>query len=281
MTPMTDIFDAIQEVRTNPRLGITFISNIIRLAQNLMEIHGVFRGTHEAVLAEAQGGELIDSAGQVVNHLASLQQSRQTLINREADIQANLTQLERISRTLSSVARDVVKPLLEFSRNNRALMTETEDEAAQLLRTAPTRLQGVPLGTGGLGPEVARDANSLISSQLAAQANQLAARGIDPQLISNATAAEQALLDRIRDQAINNQDTVAKMTPIIAAMRLAAQAALRQAAFAVRMLLNTILDGLIAALDALAASMGSMLVTPLIFPKNMTRFLGQSVNDEA
>jgi len=278
---MTDIFDAIQEVRTNPRLGITFISNIIRLAQNLMEIHGVFRGTHEAVLAEAQGGELIDSAGQVVNHLASLQQSRQTLINREADIQANLTQLERISRTLSSVARDVVKPLLEFSRNNRALMTETEDEAAQLLRTAPTRLQGVPLGTGGLGPEVARDANSLISSQLAAQANQLAARGIDPQLISNATAAEQALLDRIRDQAINNQDTVAKMTPIIAAMRLAAQAALRQAAFAVRMLLNTILDGLIAALDALAASMGSMLVTPLIFPKNMTRFLGQSVNDEA
>jgi hypothetical protein len=278
---MSDILEAIEEVRNNPQLAITFIANVIRLARNLVEIHGIFRGTHEAVLAEAQGGQLIDAAGRTVNHLASLQNSRQALANREADIQTGLTQMERISRTLSSAVRDVVKPLLELSRSNRALMDETEAEAANLARTAPSRLEGVPLGTGGLGPEVARDANALVSSQLTAQANQLLARGIDPTLISNATAAEQAYLDRIRDSAVNNQDSIVRLTPVLAAMRLAAQNALRQASFAFQMLLRTVLDGLLTALDALASGLGSSLNNIIIIPTKMLKSLGQAGNDEA
>ena len=278
---MSDILEAIEEIRNNPQLAITFIANVVRLARNLVEISGVFRGTHEAVLAEAQGAQLIDAAGRTVNHLESLQNTRQALANREADIQQGLTEMERISRTLSSAVRDVVKPLLELSRSNRALMNETEAEAANLARLAPTRLEGVPLGTGGLGTEVARDANALVSSQLTAQANQLLARGVDPTLISNATAAEQAYLERIRDTAINNQDTVARLTPVLAAMRLAAQNALRQASVALQMLLRTVLDGLIAALDALATRLGSSLNNIIIIPTKMLKSLGQAGNDEA
>jgi len=58
-------------------------------------------------------------------------------------------------------------------------------------------------------------------------------------------------------------------------MRFAAQNALRQASVIGRALLQTVLDGLIAALEALAVRLGTMLVTPLLMPKDLLEKLAQ------
>ena len=113
------------------------------------------------------------------------------------------------------------------------------------------------------------------SRQSHAQAAQLTARGIQPKLIPNPTAAAQAYLARVRQQAVDSKDAVARLAPVLAAMRLAAQNALRQASVVGRALLQTVLDGLIAALEVLAARLGTMLVTPLVIPKSLLEKLAQ------
>ncbi len=268
-----DIVEAIIAIRNNPGVVSSFISAVSRLFDHLIVSHGVFRGTHEVVLVEAQGAEVLDSAGNVFNHMDSLRQSRAALVNREQEIQRGLTFFARFSNTLSFKIREIVRPIVTRSESMRALMDETETKALELARTNGTRLQGVRIGAGGLGPEVARSEASLVSAQLEAQAVQLRARGIEPTILPNAAQAS-SYLARVRALAVNNKDSAAKMFPVLTAMRVAAQQALRQASIAGRALLSTVLDGLLIALEAVAARIGTTLTTPILIPTEILESLG-------
>src|SRR5215472_18242032 len=105
-----DIIEAILAIRNNPGEVSTFISAVSRLFDHLAVSRGVFRGTHEVVLAEAQGAEVLDAAGNVFNHMDSLRQSRAALLNREQEIERGLTFFARFSNLLSAKVREIVSP---------------------------------------------------------------------------------------------------------------------------------------------------------------------------
>lgn len=246
----------------------------------MVTLHGVCRGTQEAVVAEAQGAELLDASGRVFRHLGSLQGSANALANREAEIQSGLTHLARVHAPLGQRVREIVQPLLNHSASTRAIMAETEAKAAELARTAPTRLQGIRLGTGGLGPEIARNEAALVSRQMELQAVQLRARGIQPSLLPDAGATNQ-FIARTRQLALNNKDSIGRLLPILTAMRLAISRSLAQAGVAARALLSTILEPLDVVLEFLASRLGGMLVTPILVPIQLLKSLRIERNDLA
>jgi hypothetical protein len=268
---LADLVDIILEFRQDPRFVTNFVTAVVRLFDHLVVLHGAYQGTHQAVVAEAQGGVLLDSAGTAFNHLGSLQESSTALARRENEIQAGLTRIARIHAPFAQRVREIVQPLLDRSASTRSIMAETEAEAAELARTAPIRLQGVRLGTGGLGPEVVRNEAALVTSQLEAQAAQLQARGIQPTLLPDASSTQQ-FLQRTRELA-NQRDSITKLTPVLAAMRAAIGRSLAQASAAGRALLSTVLEPLDVALEFLASRLGGMLTTPLLIPKGLLKSL--------
>jgi hypothetical protein len=269
---MADLVDIILEIRQDPRFVTNFVTAVVRLFDHLVVLHGAYQGTHQAVVAEAQGGVLLDSAGNAFSHLGSLQESSRALAARENEIQAGLTRIARIHAPFAQRVREIVQPLLDRSASTRSIMAETEAEAAELARTAPIRLQGVRLGTGGLGPEVARNEAALVTSQLEAQAAQLQARGIQPTLLPDASSTQQ-FLQRTRELALNQRDSITKLTPMLAAMRAAIGRSLAQASAAGRALLSTVLEPLEVALEFLASRLGGMLTTPILIPKELLKSL--------
>jgi hypothetical protein len=269
---LVDLVQIILEFRQDPRFVTNFVAAVVRLFDHQVVLHGVYQGTHQAVVAEAQGAVLLDSSGAAFNHLGSLQESSRALANRENEIQAGLTRIARVHAPLAKRVREIVQPLLDRSASTRSIMAETEAKAAELARTAPTRLQGVRVGTGGLGPEIARNEAALVSSQLEAQAVQLRAQGIQPTLLPDAGATQQ-FIQRTRQLAVNERDAVARLTPLLTAMRLAIGRSLAQASAAGRALLSTILEPLNVALGFLASRLGGMLTTPILIPTTLLKSL--------
>lgn len=267
-----DLTNLIIELRQDPRFVTAFVAAVVRLFDNLVTLHGVYQGTQEAVVAEAQGAELLDASGRVFTHLGSLRESANALANREGEIEAGLARLSRIHVPLAQRVREIVQPLLSESASTRAVMAETEAKAAELARIAPTRLQGIRLGTGGLGPEIARNEAALVSNQIEAQAAQLRARGIQPSLLPDAGATRQFII-RVRQLALNNRDSINRLLPILGTMRLVIAQSLAQAGAAARALLSTVLEPLDVALEFLASRLGGMLSTPLIVPSGLFRSL--------
>ena len=269
---MVDLVAFILEIREDPRFVTNFVAAVVRLFDNLVTMHGVYQGTQQAVVAEAQGAVLLDASGTAFNHLGSLQESSRALVNRENEIQAGLTRMARIHGPLAQRVREIVQPLLNRSASTRVILAETEARAAVLARTAPARLQNVRLGTGGLGPEIARNEAALVTNQLEAQAMQLRAQGIQPTLLPDAAQSQQ-FIQRIRQLSLNERDAIVKLTSILTGMRIAIARTLSQASAAARALLSTILEPLSVALEFLASRLGSMLVTPILIPTELLKSL--------
>ncbi len=164
---------------------MNFDELLIDLGRSLMELflimrgnsHGIFQGTHEAAIFEAQGGQ-IGPGG--FSHLNDLRATAIAIQSRQDALNLALNRINGIDQAVGTRIKEVVQPLLRQSGQFLSAAKETERVAAELQRTDPTRFRGVLLGQGGLGPEIGRTANSLVSTQLNQQAQQLTQRGIEP-----------------------------------------------------------------------------------------------------
>lgn len=238
---------------------------LLDLAQAMLEVfgasrgalHGVFQGSHEAALFEAQGG-VIGPGG--FNHLASVQQTAQALQTRVDLANLALNRLAGIDPALGVRVRALCDPVLRLTDQYLSVARQTSDAAATLRQVAPTRLQGVVAGQGGLGPEIGRTAQALVSNQMTAMSAQLTARGIEPKLIPSTQPALQPVVTAIRQLPLDGREAGAKLAGALAAMRtLISQTAVR-ASVVGRARLTAALLGLEAAL----VEFGARLTTPII-----------------
>lgn len=188
--------------------------------------HGIFRGTCEAALAEAQGAQ-IGPGG--FDHLQSLRNTLAAITTRQDALENAINQAGTIDSGLAQKIRQILSPLLNQSSQVRATLQQTEQMAVELERTDPTRLEGVIFGQGGLGPEIARDSRALITTQLQQSASQLSARGIEPRLIPSMQSGATFLMDRIRQLPTTLDDATRNLLATITAIRIAVQQAAIQA----------------------------------------------------
>jgi hypothetical protein len=227
--------------------------------------HGIFQGTHEAALFEAQGGQ-IGPGG--FSHLGDLRSTAQAIQTRQDALNLALNRLQGIEPALGSRVKDICQPVLRQSGEYLSAAAETERVALELQRSDPTRFQGVVLGQGGMGPEIGRTARALVSNQLNQQSRQLIARGIEPRLIPSIRASLQPVTTLIRQLPLEDKDAIGKLSAILASMRALVSTAARQALIAGRAALSA---ALIAIEEALV-SIGSRLTTPpLLIPKFLLR----------
>jgi hypothetical protein len=239
---------------------------------NLLQIldgrsHGIFRGTCEAALAEAQGAQ-IGPGG--FNHLQSLRNTLSVVTTRQDALENAINRIASIDPGLSLRVRQMLSPLLNQSSQVVETLEETEQMAVDLGRTNPTRLSGVIFGQGGMGPEIARDSRALITTQMQQTASQLMGRGIEPRLIPDIQSGGTQLLDKIRQLPTTLDDCIRNLIATITAIRLAVQQAAVQAG---RVGLAVLGDALLAIGEALAA-LGSRLVNMLLII-NMDKMLEQ------
>jgi hypothetical protein len=250
---------------------------IVLLGQALLDLlqildgrsHGIFRGTCEAVLAEAQGGQ-IGPGG--FNHLQSLRNTLTAVTARQDAVENALNQVGGIDPGLAQRIRQILSPLLNDSAEVIETLEETEQMAADLARTSPTRLQGVLFGQGGMGPEIARDARSLVTTQIQQTAGQLIGRGIEPRLIPSIQAGGAQLMDKIRQLPTTVNDALQNLIAIITAIRIAVQQAAVQAG---RAGLAVLADALAAIGEALAAFGSRLVFVPIFvnFERTVEKFL--------
>lgn len=262
--------ELIELLRNNPLHVFNLVVAISRLFQHLVVHHGVWRGTAEAVLAEAQGAQFLDGAGRVFNHLASLQSGRDALANRETEIQAGINRIASTDRLAAMRIREIVQPLLGQSQQTRAVLTEVESEALQLSRSMPGRLATVRMGTGGLVLDVGRAEAALASNQLLQQSAQLQSRNIEPNLIPSAMANGQQVMARVRTLPLCDKDALPRILTILTTMRLAVYRTLGQVGEVARLALEPILEPLAVALEWLAMNLGGRLVVfPILIPRSV------------
>lgn len=239
--------------------------------------HGIFQGTHEAALFEAQGGQIGPGGFSHINDLRATAQAIQT---RQAALELALNRLGGMEPALGPRLRAICQPLLNQSGTYLRVAAETERAALELQRSNPTRFANVIMGEGGMGPEVGRTAQALVSNQMNAMSRQLTARGIEPRLIPSARAALQPVLTQIRQNLpLQDRDAVAKLSAILASMRAMLSVAARQALLAGRAALAAAL----AAIEEALVGIGSRLTTPLIIinPQEILRRLGRPGDDLA
>ncbi len=252
----------------------TFIELATEIVSNVVDLlviisggrHGVLQGTHEAVLAEAQGAQ-IGTRG--FNHLADLQGTLRDVTAREAALSNTMNKLAGEHPNLGVRLREVLRPLFQQSQFYRSAMTQTEGMAAELARTNGTRLSGVVFGQGGGGAEVGRTTQALISTQMNQRAQELASRGINEptRLVPSAQAAGTQVLNTIRQLPLSLRDAADKIVGVIGAIRVLLTQAARQALtagnFVLSQALNSVERALVSA-SARLASFGSRLTTPII-----------------
>ena len=86
--------------------------------------HGVLRGSLEAVLAEAQGAEVVGPDGQPFNHYQSLIDTLNALRNNAGTIRDILAQIRARGdyRTVEELSRSL-RPLLDLARDREAFFS--------------------------------------------------------------------------------------------------------------------------------------------------------------
>jgi hypothetical protein len=222
------------------------------------EARGIFQGTHEAAIFEAQGGQ-IGPVGS--NHLQSLRETMTAIQTRQDALNLALNRINGIEPALSVRLRTICQPLLNQSGLLLRTAAETERVAVELQSSDPTRFEGVVLGEGGMGPGFGQTAQALVSNQLNQQASQLIARGIEPRLIPSIRPALQSVVGQIRQLPISVQDARNTLIAILTSMRALVSAAAQQALLAGRALLAAALT----AIEEALVTLGSRLTTPIIF----------------
>jgi hypothetical protein len=220
--------------------------------------HGVLQGTHEAVLAEAQGAQI---GPRGFNHLNSLRQTGIDITAREEALNQAINSLGSVHPNLGNRVRAILDPLLRQSSAYRAAIGQTESMAESLAQTDGRRLSGVIFGQGGTGPDVVRSAKALVSTQMNERAKELTARGIEPRLIPAARQGAASVMSTIRQLPITIRDATDKIIGIIGAIRLLLVQAARQALIVGNAALSAALESLEAAL----VRAGSRFTTPVIF----------------
>jgi len=205
------------------------VQNLPIAVQKLQEVlsasgsfHGVLRGSLEAVLAEAQGAEIVGPDGVPFNHYQNLTDTLNALRNSSGSIQDILGQIGGRGdfKTVEELSQSL-RPLLDLAKDREAVMAETQSLAETLEQSYPQRLAGVAFGQGGLGPQVGRTVSSLISTQLQLLANTLRARGIDPFLLpQNLRASSGMLLEEIEELPVSTEQSAAAAALTAASVRL-------------------------------------------------------------
>jgi hypothetical protein len=258
-----------------PRDILNICLGVLNLIEQLIFNHQWMSNTNLAVIAEAQGAEFVRSNGQSADHTESLRQGINALINAEDRIKNSITPVLNNNGTVGNALREVLRPLLDWSRSVRQVGENTLASAQDVARAYPQRLEGVPFEAGERGR-----ASSVIQ-QLNNQAAALRARGIDPELVPNATPSIRTVVAEAEGLPEEDREAILKMTPLIVTMRqliinqLGAAAGVVRAAM-IRFLapLGTMLDFLAAALTTLATSLTSFIVIPKFILENMLKDAG-------
>jgi hypothetical protein len=116
------------------------------------------------------------------------------------------------------------------------------------------------VGQGGLGPEIGRTSQALVSNQLTAMARQLEERGIEPRLIPSTQSAAQSVMASIRQLPLDGREAGQKLAAAIASIRLLVHQTAVRAAVIGRARLVAVMLGIEEALVAF----GSRLTTPIL-----------------
>ena len=238
---------------------------LLDLAQALIDacgisrgvVHGIYQGSHEAALFEAQGG-VIGPGG--FDHLNSVVQTARAIQTSRDALDLALNRLQGVEPAVGVRVRALCDPLLRLMGDYLKTAADTNAAATALRQTDATRLQGVVLGQGGLGPEIGRTPQALVSNQLNAMSSQLTARGIEPRLIPAARTSLQSVLASIRQLPIDGKDAAAKLSAALASMRVLLSQTIARASLVGRARLIATLLGIQNAL----ISFGSRLTTPII-----------------
>lgn len=247
--------------------------DLLRVNRGLL--HGVYQGSHEAAIFEAQGGT-IGPGG--FNHLQSVLDSAAAIQSRQDAANLALDRINGVDPVLGPRVRALVKPLMDLGQQYLDTAAKTRDTANLLRQTDPTRFQGVVAGQGGLGPEIGRTSQALVSNQLTGMAQQLEERGIEPRLIPQSQGAAQSVLASIRQLPLDGREAGQKLAAAIAAIRLAVRQTAVRAAVIGRARLVAIMVGIEEALVAF----GSRLTTPILIDMRVIhRSLGIPSTDGA
>jgi hypothetical protein len=238
---------------------------ILELSQALLALfnssrgamHGIYQGSHEAALFEAQGG-VIGPGG--FNHLGDIVNTARNIQGNRDAAELALNRLQGVEPALGVRARSLCDPVLKLADDYLRIARETNNAATVLRQTDPTRLQGVVLGQGGLGPEIGRTQQALVTNQMNAMSAQLTARGIEPQLIPSTQSALQSVLSSIRQLPLNGREAAAKLGGALSAMRLLISQTAVRAGIIGRARLTAALLGIETAL----VEFGARLTTPII-----------------
>jgi hypothetical protein len=243
----------------------SFDDAVLELSRALVQLfkvlsgdsHGIFQGTHEAALFEAQGGQ-IGPGG--FDHLNSLRQTAAAIQARQTEVNQALNKLQMFNGPIATRLKTICEPIIKQSGEYLQTAKRTTDAAASLRSTDPTRFEGVILGEGGLGPEIGRSWQSLVTNQLNRMSVQLVGRGIEPRLIPAARASLQSVLVAIRNLPTETKDAAAKVSATLVSMRMALQITVRQAMTAARVELVAAASAIDAALIAMSSKFSSGLV---------------------
>jgi hypothetical protein len=194
----------------------TSVDLVVQLEQAVNELrgalagnaHGIFRGSHEAALAEAQGLKIYKSPAKdetAFSHLDDLANTEATIASKEARVNSLLGKIGEDAPGVMTRLKEKLQPLLEQSKNYRETIGRTRDMAARLKGTSPSRLESAWANKGGLKVDAGRSNTSLVSTQMEQQSAALRAQGIDPVLVPNPTAAEANQLAAIRQLPVNEE----------------------------------------------------------------------------
>jgi hypothetical protein len=240
-----------------PREIMQIMLNILNLIEQLVFNHNWMSNTHLAAIAEAQGAEFVRSNGQTANHAEALRQVMNTLANSEDRVKESIDPVLRNNRDVGNALREVLRPLLDYSRNIRQTTQATLAAAEEVSLTNARRLEGVPLQTG------IRGRASSVVQQLLNQAAALRARGIDPQLVPNASTTVRAAIADAEALAAEEKEAIAKATPLLVAMRQLIAAQLRAAGAVARAAIGRFLGPLETMLNFVAKAFGGRLTSPV------------------
>ncbi|MER7779938.1 hypothetical protein ABTZ21_33830 [Streptomyces sp. NPDC096191] len=238
---------------------------ILELSQALLALfnssrgvmHGVYQGSHEAALFEAQGG-VIGPGG--FNHLTNVMDTARNIQGNRDAVELTLNRLQGVGPAVGLRVRSLCDPVLKLADDYLRIAQQTNNAATVLRQTDPARLQGVVLGQGGLGPEIGRTQQALVTNQMNAMSAQLTARGIEPRLIPSAQSALQPVLTSIRQLPLNGREAAQKLTGALGAIMVLVRQTAARAGIIGRARLTAALLGIETAL----VEFGARLTTPII-----------------
>jgi hypothetical protein len=177
-------------------------------------VHGIFRGSHEAALAEAQGLKIYKSPAKdqtAFSHLTDLENTENNLAMKESQINSLLGKIGEEMPGVMTRLKEKLQPLLGQSENYRETIARTQGLAQQLKNSDPNRLESAWANKGGLKIDAGRSYTSLVSTQMEQQASALKAQGIDPVLVSNPTAADAIQLAAIRQLPVSKEVALSRI----------------------------------------------------------------------